>query len=95
MIEWMATALNSVTDHLVVLGRSGTLAGIECVPDDHPARRGPLAGLATALRIADGAPVLLVAVDQPWIRPRDAPAAARPGRADCTPWFPTTKVPGR
>jgi molybdopterin-guanine dinucleotide biosynthesis protein A len=68
MIEWMATALNSVTDHLVVLGRSGTIAGIECVPDDHPARRGPLAGLATALRIADGAPVVLVAVDQPWIR---------------------------
>ena len=68
MIEWMATALRSVTDHLVVLGRSGTLAGIECVPDDHPARRGPLAGLATALRIADGAPVVLVAVDQPWIR---------------------------
>jgi molybdopterin-guanine dinucleotide biosynthesis protein A len=69
MVEWVAIALGSVTDHLVVLGRSGTLAGIECVPDDHPARRGPLAGLATAMRIADGAPVLLVAVDHPWVRP--------------------------
>jgi molybdopterin-guanine dinucleotide biosynthesis protein A len=68
MVEWVATALGSVTDHLIVLGRAGTLAGIRCVPDDHPARRGPLAGLATALRIADGEPVLVVAVDQPWIR---------------------------
>jgi molybdopterin-guanine dinucleotide biosynthesis protein A len=68
MVEWVATALESVTDRLVVLGRSGTLAEIECVPDDNPARRGPLAGLATALRIANGEPVLLVAVDQPWVR---------------------------
>jgi len=68
MVEWVATALGSVTDRLVVVGRSGTLAGIECVPDDHPARRGPLAGLATALRIGGGEPVLLVAVDQPWVR---------------------------
>jgi molybdopterin-guanine dinucleotide biosynthesis protein A len=68
MVEWVATALGSVTDRLVVLGKSGTLVGIECVPDDHPARRGPLAGLATALRIANGQPVLLVAVDQPWVR---------------------------
>ena len=68
LVEWVATALGSVTDHLIVLGRSGTLAGIECVPDDYPARRGPLAGLATALRIAKGEPVLLVAVDQPWVR---------------------------
>jgi len=51
-----------------VLGRSGTLAGTECVPDDHPDRRGPMAGLATALRRGDGRPVLLVAVDQPWVR---------------------------
>ena len=69
MVEWVATALGSVTDRLVVLGRSGSLAGIGCVPDDHPARRGPLAGLATALRIAEGAPTVLVAVDQPWVRP--------------------------
>ncbi len=68
MVEWVAEAMRPVTSKLVVLGRSGTLAGIESVPDDHPARRGPLAGLATALRIADGQPVLVVAVDQPWVR---------------------------
>ena len=68
LVEWVAQAMRPVTSDLVVLGRSGTLAGIECVPDDLPARRGPLAGLATALRIANGEPVLLVAVDQPWVR---------------------------
>lgn len=68
MVEWVSTALGSVTDRLVVVGRSGTLAGIACVPDDRPARRGPLAGLATALRIGGSEPVLLVAVDQPWVR---------------------------
>jgi len=68
MVDWVADAVRSVTSDLVVLGRSGTLAGLECLPDDYPARRGPLAGLATALRVAEGRPVLLVAVDQPWVR---------------------------
>jgi len=68
MVEWVAEAVRSVTADLVVFGRSGTLAGLECVPDDRPARRGPLAGLATALRLAEGRPVMLVAVDQPWVR---------------------------
>lgn len=68
MVEWVADGMRSVTSDVLVLGRSGILAGLECVPDDHPARRGPLAGLATALRLAHDRPVLLVAVDQPWIR---------------------------
>ena len=68
MVEWVADALRSVTSDVKVLGRSGTLAGLEGVPDDRPARRGPLAGLATALRLAHDRPVLAVAVDQPWIR---------------------------
>jgi len=68
MVEWVADAVRTVTSNAIVLGRSGTLAGLECVPDDHPARRGPLAGLSTALRLTDGQPVLLVAVDQPWVR---------------------------
>jgi molybdopterin-guanine dinucleotide biosynthesis protein A len=68
MVEWVADAVRSVTTDILVLGRSGELAGLECVPDDYPARRGPMAGLATALRLADGRPVLLVAVDQPWVR---------------------------
>ena len=68
MVEWVAGALRSVISDLVVIGRSGTLHGIACVPDDHPTRRGPLAGLATALRLAEDRPVMMVAVDQPWLR---------------------------
>ena len=68
MAEWVVDRMRSVTEDLVVVGRSGSLAGLSCVPDDRPFRRGPLAGLATALRLADGRPVLLVAVDQPWVR---------------------------
>jgi molybdopterin-guanine dinucleotide biosynthesis protein A len=68
MIEWVAGALRLVTDDLVVVGRAGNLAGIECLPDDHPEHRGPLSGLATALRVAGDRPVVLVAVDQPWVR---------------------------
>jgi molybdopterin-guanine dinucleotide biosynthesis protein A len=68
MVEWVAEAVRSATTDLLVLGRSGTLGGLACVPDDHPAGRGPLAGLATALRLSEGRPVLLVAVDQPWVR---------------------------
>ena len=68
MAEWVAEAVQSVVSEVVVLGRSGTLAGLECVPDDHPSRRGPLAGLATALRLSGGRSLLVVAVDQPWVR---------------------------
>ena len=68
MVDWVAEAVKAVTAEVLVLGRSGTLAGFECVPDDHPARRGPMAGLATALRLSNDQPVLLVAVDQPWVR---------------------------
>lgn len=69
MVEWVAESVGSIVSKVVVLGRSGTLAGLRCVPDDHPARRGPLAGLATALRIAAGEPTVVIAVDQPWVRP--------------------------
>ncbi len=65
---WVAGALGTVTEEAVVIGREGTLAGLACVADDHGYSRGPLAGLATGLRIAAGRSVLLVAVDQPWLR---------------------------
>ncbi len=39
-----------------------------CVPDDEP-NRGPLAGLATALRVAAGRPVLALAIDMPLMDP--------------------------
>lgn len=68
MVERVARALNAVCDGLLAVGRGGTLAGIPCVPDDHAGRLGPAAGVATALRVADGRPVLVTAVDQPFLR---------------------------
>ena len=53
---------------ILVVGRTGTLAGATAVADDMPARLGPLAGLVTALRNRPGRPVLLIAVDQPFAR---------------------------
>jgi molybdopterin-guanine dinucleotide biosynthesis protein A len=68
LVTHVATALRSVCDSLLVVGREGTLEGIESVPDDRSGPLGPGAGVATALRIAEGRPVLAVAVDQPFVR---------------------------
>lgn len=62
MLDRVAAALADLgTDHVVV-GRSE-------IPDDRPAHRGPLAGIATGLRVAAGRDVIVVAVDQPLVRP--------------------------
>lgn len=68
MVERVARTLNLVCDDLLVVGRDGFLGGVPCIPDDHPGRLGPAAGVATALRVAAGRPVLVVAVDQPFLR---------------------------
>ena len=68
MVERVAAAMGTVVPEIVIVGRAEPLAGLAAFPDDRPARRGPLAGLATALRVADGRDVLLVAVDQPLVR---------------------------
>jgi molybdopterin-guanine dinucleotide biosynthesis protein A len=68
MIRHVADALVGAGCRVLAVGRSGDVAGVPCVPDTPPGRRGPAAGLATALRIAGGAPVVLVALDQPFLR---------------------------
>ncbi len=68
MVGRVARALSTVCDEVLVVGRRGTLGGILCIPDDHPDRLGPAAGVATALRVADGRAVLVAAVDQPFLR---------------------------
>lgn len=68
MVAWVAAALGRVCDDLLVVGREGKLHGIEAILDDHPGPLGPAAGVATALRLAAGRPVLAVAVDQPFLR---------------------------
>ncbi|MDJ0959344.1 MAG: molybdenum cofactor guanylyltransferase [Acidimicrobiia bacterium] len=70
MIEYTAEALEAAGCRVAVIGRSDRPAGIHSVPDSPAGRRGPVAGLSTALRIAAGAPVVLVGVDQPFVRPQ-------------------------
>lgn len=65
MLELVGRAVGSVTDHSVLLGPDRQ--GWEAWPDSVHTQ-GPLAGIATALRRARESHVLLVAVDQPFVR---------------------------
>ena len=65
MLERVAAALGESVPHVVLLGAERE--GIECWPDVVPAR-GPLAGIASALQRMEDDRVLVVAVDQPFVR---------------------------
>lgn len=65
MLELVGEAVRSVADHSILLGPDRE--GWECWPDSVHAQ-GPLAGMATALERTHHDHVLLVAVDQPFIR---------------------------
>ena len=67
MAAWVTDAAEKVGDS-VAAGRPGGLLDLPGLPDPSDERRGPLAGLVAALRAAAGETVLLVAVDQPWVR---------------------------
>lgn len=69
MAEHVAAALRAVCRRVVVAGRAEPVAGLDPLPDPGAPYRGPLAGLVSALEAAEGHWVLLVAVDQPWVRP--------------------------
>jgi molybdopterin-guanine dinucleotide biosynthesis protein A len=65
MIEWVAAALGQVSDQVVVAGKPKGWAGHEGLAD--PAGLGgPLAGISAALGL--GEDIVVVAVDQPWVR---------------------------
>lgn len=68
MFEHVAAALGEVTDTLVVAGRSEPLNGVRALPDAGPDFQGPLAGLATAATAFPSSLLVLLAVDQPWVR---------------------------
>lgn len=78
MADWVADALLSVLDDVIVVGRETPLAGLDSVPDAWPGKLGPLAGLATALH-RFRRPVVLVAVDQPLLRPETIERLAHVG----------------
>ncbi len=65
MLQRVSSTLREFLPHVVVLGAER--AGFECWPDAIPAR-GPLAGIVTALSLMEDDRVLIVAVDQPFVR---------------------------
>jgi molybdopterin-guanine dinucleotide biosynthesis protein A len=65
MLHRVSSALGEFLPHVVVLGAERE--GLECWPDLVPAR-GPLAGIVTALSRMEDDQVLVVAVDQPFVR---------------------------
>ncbi|MEX1133438.1 MAG: molybdenum cofactor guanylyltransferase [Acidimicrobiia bacterium] len=65
MLQRVSSALGELLPHVVLLGAERD--GFECWPDAFPAR-GPLAGIVTALSRMEEGRVLIVAVDQPFVR---------------------------
>ena len=67
LLEWVLAALSPVVSEVVVAGRRSA-EGVRSIPDVLAGSRGPSAGIISGLREAKGRPVLVVAVDQPWVR---------------------------
>ncbi len=70
MLDLIVIALRAAGCEPLVIGRTTAPEGATAVLDDLPGRAGPAAGLVTALRLAAGRDVFLVATDQPLLRPR-------------------------
>jgi molybdopterin-guanine dinucleotide biosynthesis protein A len=68
MVQWVAASLKQAGLAVVTVGGPHRVPGYENVAD-RSGMDGPLAGLAGALEHAGGSAVLLVAVDQPLLRP--------------------------
>ncbi len=69
MLEHVTTALREVCDQVLVVGRaSGQVRGVEYLADLGESHRGPLAGIVAAM-VATQSDVIVVATDQPHIRP--------------------------
>ena len=67
-VRLVAAALEQVAERAIVTGRSEPLEGVPAIPDPPTAQRGSLAGLAAALEHAGKGHVLLIGVDQPFVR---------------------------
>ena len=68
LLNWVADALSQVVSEVIVAGREEA-GNIRAIPDSLPGGRGPSAGIVTGLTVAGGGPILVVGVDQPWVRP--------------------------
>lgn len=71
MMDWVIDALAEVADEVIVSGmpRLPWSEHLRFVEDAGEARRGPLAGVVAAMELADPGDILVVVgVDQPWVR---------------------------
>ena len=68
LLDWVHAAVCQVVSEVIVVGREEA-GGIPAIPDAPSGGRGPSAGIATALRAAGGRSILVLGVDQPWVRP--------------------------
>lgn len=66
MLDWVVAATSAVCDEVVVSGRAA--ADLRVLADPGPPHRGPLVGLVAAQAAFPADQLLLVAVDQPWVR---------------------------
>lgn len=72
MLDWVADALDAVTTQVVVAGepRPQWADRLRFIEDHGEPRRGPLAGIVAVMEQFDADSLLLVVgVDQPWVRP--------------------------
>lgn len=69
MAEHVVRAVRQVADSVAVAGSEDAVAGAMPLPDSGKPHRGPLAGIAAAAAAHPDATLVVVAVDQPWVRP--------------------------
>ncbi|MDE0231673.1 MAG: molybdenum cofactor guanylyltransferase [bacterium] len=68
LLDWVSAALSLVVSEVIVVGREEA-GSLRAIPDALPGGRGPSAGIVTGLRAAGGGPIVVLGVDQPWVRP--------------------------
>ena len=82
MLERVARALSTAGLEVLVVGRPQPTLGFEAIPDVAGLGGGPAVGLLTAFRHLPANDILLVAVDQPQLRPTTVTALLQhPGDA--------------
>ena len=77
MFDHVASALGTACDRIVVAGRIDPIGPWELIPDEGERHRGPLAGLAAVAQRYPSDRLLMVGVDQPWVRPDTLHALVR------------------
>ena len=68
LLEWVSASVSQVVSEVMVVGRREA-EGLRAIPDALQGGRGPSAGIVTGLTAAGGGSILVVGVDQPWVRP--------------------------